>query len=698
MPPIYKNILRYTNETWDAKPWSIREFLSDNYLRIPEYQRPYSWEDSHVEALIKDILNIKISGNEDSQWFIGCFYTSSNTDGRGELMLLDGQQRFTTIYLLIIELIDILILTGIDNQSYKNGCNESIEQLSYYLYNSGNSKVRMELVQEVKQSWHALLKAAFKAKKATPTDKKILSDAIDTFKGEAYTIFNRTGVKTGITITKNLTLIKNRFKLEFTVDGNYDFEKIFRFKEDLLNRLWMIEIPLNNNSSSISIFEGLNNRGKALTLSDKIIFKAVRQVSYPENKTAVRSKLYKTLSRLDKLKKYVTEDQFWKHFIMSENAKSYTREDYTLSAYAKLFEVQCDLTDAEKEIETSGVFQLLSQISGVLDALECISNHNSTEYLDLFTGSVREKHKILALLKTADKALIFRDMNCVLVMHLCKNHQPTFEESGERKIDRNFLNGLFNLIRFSYLFAAFTSKPSNDYRNAILNSVRAESSMINSNLWVFMRKTVKDEEIKESPRITAESLINHDRSQDLFTIYLYMLLSNFTELSKLDFISHKHQTVEHIFPQSWKKYWKDLEFEKNDLVEQAEYYLQEIPEDERDGSPTQQIQRAIISLDNYVGTKNIPDKESSGVELIGNKVAIDNETNSAASNYDLTVKKEKYSNTSTILPKRISNVKVEELDSWTHKNIIKRTIQINNLIWNELFENPISFDGISDEN
>ena len=35
----------------------IGHFISDNYLKVPIYQRPYAWEENHVSDLFDDIRN-----------------------------------------------------------------------------------------------------------------------------------------------------------------------------------------------------------------------------------------------------------------------------------------------------------------------------------------------------------------------------------------------------------------------------------------------------------------------------------------------------------------------------------------------------------------------------------------------------------------------------------------------------------------
>lgn len=72
-----------------------------NKFVIPDYQRPYSWEEEQVETLFNDIWNFTIEniGRKDSSYFLGSIVSFVNTDGENEI--IDGQQRITTLFLLL---------------------------------------------------------------------------------------------------------------------------------------------------------------------------------------------------------------------------------------------------------------------------------------------------------------------------------------------------------------------------------------------------------------------------------------------------------------------------------------------------------------------------------------------------------------------------------------------------------------------
>ena len=64
---------------------------SQNYV-IPEYQRPYAWEEKHWEDLWNDLQR---AYSKKGEYLLGSVYLNEN----GEI--LDGQQRFTTLYIFL---------------------------------------------------------------------------------------------------------------------------------------------------------------------------------------------------------------------------------------------------------------------------------------------------------------------------------------------------------------------------------------------------------------------------------------------------------------------------------------------------------------------------------------------------------------------------------------------------------------------
>lgn len=76
-----------------SKPWRFR---------VPIYQRLYVWEDAQVQILLDDLINAW--GRSEKEYFLGGVLLmrqgESESDAYTNLELIDGQQRFTTLWLM----------------------------------------------------------------------------------------------------------------------------------------------------------------------------------------------------------------------------------------------------------------------------------------------------------------------------------------------------------------------------------------------------------------------------------------------------------------------------------------------------------------------------------------------------------------------------------------------------------------------
>ncbi|GAA7018899.1 DUF262 and DUF1524 domain-containing protein [Helicobacter pylori] len=125
----------------EAEATTLLEFIKDNnknQLVIPIYQRLYSWEKEQCEQLWDDIIKIGGDGKMNGHFIGSILYVLDGiVHSNNALLIIDGQQRLTTITLLLIALKDHL------NDEVKR---KEIED--HYLINSdknGDEKFRLIL-------------------------------------------------------------------------------------------------------------------------------------------------------------------------------------------------------------------------------------------------------------------------------------------------------------------------------------------------------------------------------------------------------------------------------------------------------------------------------------------------------------------------------------------------------------------------
>ena len=110
------------------KRWMLRDFIGTNKVlfRIPVYQRNYDWSESNCNRLLDDIYSIIQSGDKHFLGTIVFMAAKSGGFSLQEYVIIDGQQRLTTLMLALKALAVVAENVG-DN------CYHEIEE--QYLHN-----------------------------------------------------------------------------------------------------------------------------------------------------------------------------------------------------------------------------------------------------------------------------------------------------------------------------------------------------------------------------------------------------------------------------------------------------------------------------------------------------------------------------------------------------------------------------------
>ena len=75
-------------------------FSCDGIYKIPNYQRQYSWTDDQLDSLWNDLYEAYQNKSEENDcYFLGSIVVVN--DGKGYYELIDGQQRITTLMILM---------------------------------------------------------------------------------------------------------------------------------------------------------------------------------------------------------------------------------------------------------------------------------------------------------------------------------------------------------------------------------------------------------------------------------------------------------------------------------------------------------------------------------------------------------------------------------------------------------------------
>lgn len=228
---------------------SIKDLLNSSKadFLIPDYQRPYAWDaEKECQTLWEDVFSFAFPDNDYSsfdvktaEYYLGPIVTFTNDKEQSEI--IDGQQRLTTIMLLL---------------------------RAFY---SRFDKMKDVQSQKLKEIIGRCIWKTDEFEQPDLNQLKIDSEvATDNDKEEFLTI-----LRIGATTDK----MKSRYAINF----RFFQSKIDEFVSDypayfpylpsrILNNCFLLPIEADQQDTALRIFSTLNNRGKAL--SDADIFKA----------------------------------------------------------------------------------------------------------------------------------------------------------------------------------------------------------------------------------------------------------------------------------------------------------------------------------------------------------------------------------------------------------------------------------------
>ncbi len=83
----------------------LSHLLADRLLRVPQFQRSYSWDETNVDEFLTDL---KTARKKDAPYFMGTVvFANSQEDGQRQ-QIVDGQQRLATTAILLVAVRDLL--------------------------------------------------------------------------------------------------------------------------------------------------------------------------------------------------------------------------------------------------------------------------------------------------------------------------------------------------------------------------------------------------------------------------------------------------------------------------------------------------------------------------------------------------------------------------------------------------------------
>ena len=216
----------------DSNARTIRQLLAGTKYQLDYYQREYSWQAKHVTELLDDLSRIFLESYTEgdaltdvsnyNHYFLGSIIISYDGPQR---YIVDGQQRLTTLTLLLISL-----YRSLEDGPLKNQVAQCIYSLS-----GGTEGFNLDVPE-----WHDLMEALYKD---TPFDEGDQSESI-----------------------QNIVLRYRDIVDYFEIQDN----AIPCFVYWLLENVYLVSIEAFDSKDAYMIFETVNDRGLPLTPTDML--------------------------------------------------------------------------------------------------------------------------------------------------------------------------------------------------------------------------------------------------------------------------------------------------------------------------------------------------------------------------------------------------------------------------------------------
>ncbi|MCM7772729.1 DUF262 domain-containing HNH endonuclease family protein [Enterobacter asburiae] len=222
-------------------------FSSDFDYEIPPYQRPYAWTTEQAGELFDD-LNDFYHYEKQESYFLGSIVLIKQ-ESRPHAQVIDGQQRLTTLTILIAALTHL-----IDDDDAKAECFAYIQEPGKKLQGIP-AKPRLALRQRDREFFASTVQS-LKFSELASIDSATLNN------------------ESQINIQKNALLLQTKLQQAFV-----DTDALINFGIFLMTRCFLVAVTSPSQQSAFRVFSVLNNRGMDLLPSDLIKADAIGKIT-----------------------------------------------------------------------------------------------------------------------------------------------------------------------------------------------------------------------------------------------------------------------------------------------------------------------------------------------------------------------------------------------------------------------------------
>lgn len=255
----------------DPHMWEIDKLFENKVYNVPVYQRPYSWNSDNVETLLNDIYEAYNAPDKNEGYYIGNLLLHDRNEKINGIAtvyeVIDGQQRITTISLLLLALYSIATLSGgQDDDVYRD-----LKKLLW-------KKITKRTPEK-----------EYKVVNLNSTEKKCFDDLFNyafDHPDKIYTFAKEYETKSSSEKFVMDNFVKIHDKITNEQIANINSDEVLDYAKYIIENVRFIAIECRCNTSKVfSMFESINSKGKKLDEIDLIktyIFSKLDEDSYDE--------------------------------------------------------------------------------------------------------------------------------------------------------------------------------------------------------------------------------------------------------------------------------------------------------------------------------------------------------------------------------------------------------------------------------
>lgn len=477
---------------------------------IPEYQRPYSWSDDEIITLFEDLWEFSIERTHSDgakNYFLGCVVSYEEN---GERQIIDGQQRITSLFLLLRSVFSMLEKE--DNKT--DEVNNFIQKIKPALWKEN------EMTGKEDRS-----KILLRSEVVTDSGNLILRNILESGEADKNAKDN---------YSKNY----NKFKELYIQKSQSSPNQIYHFVLALLNYSILLPITADDQETALTIFNTLNNRG--LPLSDADIFKSYIYKKLDDTgKKAFINKWKKLETDAEKANESIQSLFYYNMFYMRAREK----DDKSTTPGVRKYYLDKNKNRLTPEIIDDLTVNL--QLWKVINGREAADGEEWSQNMDI--------RKILDCLSSYTNEFWKYPVSIFFMEHKDK---ANFE-----KIFLKFLRKLYVMLLTRYLEVPTINAVKVDILKLNVQIINNSHPEFYAG---FEEKKLEDEYAVNAEKARTDKLIIAPHKN---MVRMLLKVLAYQEDTQTDLLPG-YWEIEHIFPQTWdSKYYTLNEEEANEKLE-----------------------------------------------------------------------------------------------------------------------------------